>query len=100
MSTPKSGQTVPLQLDPLDLGQTLDALDSRAAAYEKTAAYLDGDGEAGWDIDAEDGGLFVIEEVRDADEARAIASHFRAIEASLQAQWDAWRAGPRKGDAG
>ncbi len=114
MATPRTGRVVPLELDELDLGQALDALDSRSHAYERTAAYLDGeDPEAalpggstwekaalpggatkssgGWDSDDDDGFL-VIEEVSDAEEARGIAAHFRAIEASLRGQWDAWRA--------
>lgn len=88
---PKSGELVPLLLDALDLGQTLDALDTRAECYERTAAYLDG--ESGDDGDDP----FSIEEVDDADEARGIAAYFREIEDSLQAQWDAWRAGRQAG---
>lgn len=30
-----------IELSNLDLGQTIDALDTRAETYEKTAAYLD-----------------------------------------------------------
>ena len=33
----------------------------------------------------------IVEEVRDSDEARAIAAHFRAVEAELSRQWDAWK---------
>lgn len=80
--TPKSGKLVPLLLDTMDLGQTLDALDTRAEAYERTAEYLDG---------ADAGGLgFVIEEVNDAAEARSIAEHFRHVQTVLQAQWNEW----------
>jgi hypothetical protein len=83
--TPKSGKLVPLVLDELDLGQAMDGIEIRAEAYERTAAYLDGDEED----DADD--PFIIEEVNDADEARAIAEHYRHIHDELERQWDEWR---------
>lgn len=95
MDTPKSGDVVPLLLDSADLGQALDALDSRARAYEMTAEYLEtgkaasASGSSGWDDDA---AFFIAEEVDDADEARAIAAHFRAVEATLTEQWEQHRA--------
>ncbi len=79
---------IPLALNWVDLSQTLDALDGRALAYERTAQYLDGEYDMG--EFAED--PFIIEEVRDSDEARAIAAHFRAVEAELSRQWEEWRA--------
>lgn len=89
MGTPKSGKLVPLVLDSLDLGQALDALDTRAEAYERTADYLKAEEEGdGYDMaDA----FFVIEEVRDSDEALAIAKHFSHIQHSLEEQWEEWQ---------
>jgi hypothetical protein len=78
---------IPLALNSIDLGQTLDALDGRGLAYERTAQYLDGELDDG--AFAED--PFIIEEVTDADEARGIAAHFRAVEKELNRQWDAWK---------
>lgn len=89
MGTPKSGKMVPLVLDTLDLGQALDALDTRAEAYERTAAYLKAEEEGeGYDMGDD---FFVIEEVSDSDEARAIAKHFRHIQHSLERQWEEWQ---------
>jgi hypothetical protein len=68
-----------IELSDIDLGQTLDALDTRAEAYEKTAAALDGE--------SAEGEFFLIEEVNDAYEARRIADHFRSIMAKIQEQW-------------
>jgi hypothetical protein len=88
MSTPKSGKFVPLVLDTMDIGQALDALDTRAEAYERTAEYLEAEEEGeGYDFGDD---FFVIEEVSDSDEARAIANHFRHIQSVLQKQWDEW----------
>ncbi|MEZ5337950.1 MAG: hypothetical protein R3F46_06755 [bacterium] len=66
-----------LRLKAVDVYQLLDALDTRAECYEKTALYLD------------EGALdepFIIEEVTDAEEARGIAGHFRAVQAEIQRQ--------------
>ncbi|MCB1218090.1 hypothetical protein KDL44_11900 [bacterium] len=66
-----------LRLKAVDVYQLLDALDTRAECYEKTALYLD------------EGVLdepFIIEEVTDAGEARGIAEHFRAVQAEIQRQ--------------
>lgn len=68
-----------IELSDIDLGQTLDALDTRAEAYEKTAAYYDGE--------SAEGEFFLIEEVNDAYEARQIAEHFRSIMAKIEEQW-------------
>lgn len=70
---------VRIEMSDIDLGQTLDALDTRAEAYEKTAAYLDGES-------IEDDG-FIIEEVNDSYEARRVAEHFRSIMAKIEEQW-------------
>lgn len=73
------GKMIRIELSDIDLGQTLDALDTRAEAYEKTAAYYEGE--------PTKGDFFVIEEVNDAYEARRIAEHFRSIMAKIQEQW-------------
>ncbi len=87
--TPKSGKMVPIVLDELDLGQAMGGIEIRAEAYERTAEYLDSES-AGDDFDYGDD-PFIIEEVTDAYEARAIAEHYRHIHAELERQWDEWR---------
>jgi hypothetical protein len=74
-----------IKLSDIDLGQTLDTLDTRAEAYENTAAYLDDE----YDKDE----FFLIEEVNDSHEARQIAHHFRSIIAQIEEQWDEQRSG-------
>lgn len=59
-----------IRLNGLDLGQLIDGLEARAAAWRLTANYL----ESG---EAPDG--FVIEECDDAEEARRIAEHYQSI---------------------
>lgn len=72
-------RTITLTLESIDVLQLLDALESRAVAYEKTAALFRGEevplteGEDALDS------FFVPEECRDADEAKEIARHFRDI---------------------
>ncbi|MCB1186955.1 hypothetical protein KDL29_07280 [bacterium] len=66
-----------LKLKAVDVFQLLDALDTRAECYERTAAYL----ETG-EMDE----LFIIEEVTDANEAREIAKHFRDVQAEINKQ--------------
>lgn len=61
-----------IELEALDLGQLLDGLESRAESWERTADYLRTD-------QMPDGGLFVIEECSDAEEADGIAEHYRSI---------------------
>lgn len=55
----------------VDIFQTIDALSSRAEAYEQTARYLMGNHEEDEHI--------IIEECSDQCEAEAIANHFREI---------------------
>ena len=69
-----------LVLDGVDVLQTLDALDTRAEAYERTAAYL----RTGF-MDPDD--FFIIEECSYPEEADEIAKHFREIIDTLNAQW-------------
>jgi hypothetical protein len=90
-------RTVTLTLEMADVFQTLDALESRAIAYEKTAALLNGslkrrlnrieDPEARATAYLDE--LFCPEECRDAREAKEIARHFRDIIASISRQLDA-----------
>jgi hypothetical protein len=73
-------KTYRIELDDLDLGQLLDGLDARAAAWEKTAGYhRTGESPAG----------FMVEECNDADEAGRIAAHYRSIISKIQNQREA-----------
>lgn len=78
-------KSIRLSLSPADVLQILDALDSRAEAYEKTAKGHTGD--------LYDDDFFIPEEVRDSNEAREIAKHFRDIIATINEQWNDDRAG-------
>jgi hypothetical protein len=66
-----------IELDAFDLGQTLDGLEVRAEAWEKTADYHR-TGQSPADI--------LVEECRDADEADKIARHYRSIIAKIRQQ--------------
>lgn len=79
-------RTYTLNLIPADVLQTLDALESRAIAYEKTAANFSGDYKSENDGEYD---FFMPEECRDAEEAREIAQHFRDIITTINAQMDA-----------
>ncbi len=70
-------QCYELKLAAADVLQILDALDTRAECYEKTARYLD---KGAMDE------AFIIEEVTDAEEARGIAQHFRDVAAEISKQ--------------
>lgn len=73
-------KTYRIELNALDLGQLLDGLESRAAAWEKTADYHH-TGKSPPD--------FIVEECNDAEEAGKIAAHYRAIIAKIQHQQEA-----------
>lgn len=80
-----------LTLEPADVFQILDALGSRAEAYERTAASLRGDSPAASaGMDALDA-FFVPEECRDDEEADEIARHFRDIIVTIERQLEAPR---------
>jgi hypothetical protein len=87
-------RTITVTLEVADILQILDALESRAEAYEKTAALIRGeykmqeDSDGDLELDSEDSSdrFFVAEECRDASEAEEIAKHFRDIIASLGKQ--------------
>ena len=69
-----------IELDELDLGQVLDGLEVRAAAWEKTAVYHR-TGQSPPDM--------IVEECRDADEAEKIATHYRSIISKICKQREA-----------
>ena len=60
-----------ITLDRNDLGQILDGLTQRMESFDHTAAFLD-DEDPNLEGD-------IIEEVRDAAEARTLAAHYRRI---------------------
>lgn len=71
------GKTYRIELDSVDLGQLLDGLDARTEAWEKTAhCYRTGESPPD----------FIVEECRDAEEADAIAAHYRSIIGKIQGQ--------------
>jgi|APCry1669193181_1035450.scaffolds.fasta_scaffold402437_1 predicted helicase len=61
---------IQIQLNEFDFNQTIDGLEQRAIAWEKTARYHQ-TGEAPSDI--------FVEQCRDAREAKQIATHYRSI---------------------
>lgn len=69
--------TYDLKLEAADVFQIMDALESRAVAYENTAETLDGE---------YTGEFFVPEECDSAAEASEIAQHFRDIITVLNTQ--------------
>ena len=70
-------KTYLLRLDENDLGQILDGLEVRAAAWGKTAEYhRTGESPPG----------FLVEECDDADEAAAIAQRYRDIMVNIASQ--------------
>lgn len=87
-------RTVTITLEMTDILQILDALESRAEAYEKTAALLNGKslselkGEDDSELFSEDAldMLFVPEGCSEASEAEEIAKHFRDIIEVLENQ--------------
>lgn len=67
-----------IELNDFDLGQLLDGLEMRAAAWEETAKYHR--------MGKSD---VIVEECPDADEAGKIATHHRSIIAKIQKQREA-----------
>jgi hypothetical protein len=74
-------KTFSLSLPSADVFQILDALDSRAESYEYTARQLAGTPDA-------DEEFRVPEECAGAEEAIAIAKHFRDVGDSIRGQID------------
>jgi len=77
-------RVVTISLESADVFQILDALDSRAEAYEKTASLMKGEYKLSEEDALDD--FFVPEECRDAAEAEEIAKHFRDIFRTLESQ--------------
>ena len=69
-----------IKLGRTDLGQLLDGLEIRADSWARTAEFL----ERGYLADD----AFIIEECSDADEARNISNHYRAIIADIRRQME------------
>ena len=81
METSTTPRTSTLILENADIFQILDALNSRAEAWENTELVLLGK------FESED--LFVPEECDDPAEAAKIAKHFRDIVSSIESQLNA-----------
>jgi hypothetical protein len=71
-----------IELDDLELGQTLDGLDIRAESWEKTADYLRTE-------KMPNGEFFIVEECHKAEEADDIAKRYRSIIAKIRRQMEA-----------
>lgn len=71
-------RTVTISLEMIDIFQILDALNTRAEAWENTGAVLIGE------FESED--IFVPEECDDPSEAAEIAQHFRDIVEKIERQ--------------
>ncbi len=74
--------TYRIELNELDLGQTLDGLEMRAESWERTADYLRTE-------KMPDGEFFIVEECSKPEEADAIAEHYRSIVRKIQSQMEA-----------
>ncbi len=74
--------TYRIELDDLDLGQTLDGLEMRAESWERTAAYLRTE-------KMPDGEFFIVEECHKAGEADSIAKRYRSIIDKIRDQIEA-----------
>jgi len=71
-----------IELDDLELGQTLDGLEMRAESWERTADYLR-------TKKMPDGEFFIVEECSKPEEADGIADHYRAIIRKIRNQMKA-----------
>lgn len=71
------GKSYVIKLNAADLGQLMDGLECRAAAWERTAGYH----RTGVALDG-----FLVEECNDAEEAERIAKHYRSIIATIMQQ--------------
>lgn len=65
-------KTYLIELNDLDLGQTLDGLEMRAESWERTAEYLRTER-------MPDGEFFIVEECSKSEEADDTASRYRSI---------------------
>jgi hypothetical protein len=75
------GRLFTIRLESIDLSQLIDGLRCRSEAWHGTVEYM----ETGYNA-RED---FIIEECRDAEEARKIAAHYDRIVATIEAQVEA-----------
>lgn len=73
--------TVSITLEVADVLQTIDALNDRAEAWQKTEASLLGSNDSDEDF-------FIPEECDDPIEAAEIAEHFREIISTIEKQLD------------
>ena len=78
MSISTKNKTITITLEAPDVMQILDALGSRAQAWENTEAALNGDFESDE--------FFMPEECEDSSEAAEIAQHFRDIISTIENQ--------------
>jgi hypothetical protein len=74
-------KTYQIELDDLDIGQTLDGLKMRAESWERTADYLRTE-------KTPDGEFFIVEECHKPEEADGIASRYRSIIATIRSQME------------
>ena len=74
--------TYRIELDDLDLGQTLDGLETRAESWERTADYLRTD-------TMPDGEFLIVEECSKPEEADGIAQRYRSIIDKIRSQMEA-----------
>jgi hypothetical protein len=74
--------TYRIELDDLDLGQTLDGLEMRAESWERTAEYLRTE-------EMPDGEFFIVEECSKPAEADDIAKRYRSIINNIRSQMEA-----------
>ncbi|MEY4488474.1 MAG: hypothetical protein RIQ79_982 [Verrucomicrobiota bacterium] len=72
------GKTYTIRLEDNDLGQLLDGLRSRSESWHRTADYFEDKTPLHGD--------FIIEECKDAEEARSIAEHYDHIIATIETQ--------------
>lgn len=75
--------TYRIDLDDLELGQTLDGLQMRAESWERTAEYLRTE-------KMPDGEFFIVEECSKPEEADGIANRYRSIIAKIRSQIEAY----------
>jgi hypothetical protein len=74
--------TYRIELDDLELGQTLDGLEMRAESWERTADYLRTE-------KMPDGEFFIVEECNRPEEADGIADSYRSIIRKIRNQMEA-----------
>jgi hypothetical protein len=76
-------KTYKIELNELDLGQVLDALEMRAETWERTAEYHRNPSDS-WQVTGGSGGL--VEECSGVAEAERMAASYRAIMGTIKGQ--------------